>query len=114
MWTRILLGGCLLAAGLLLALVFRAWLYLPLRQEDLHSVLPASGDGGGLEQSCRAYLFLRRLGIFRQPLWILDLGLNETGADLARRLVRLDPEIRLCKADSFLQQLENEGSDNTG
>ena len=105
-----MLGGGLLAAGLLLGLAVRAWVYLPLRQEDLHSVLPAGGDGNGLEQSVRAYLFLRRLGIFRQSLWILDLGLNEAGLDLARRLARLDPAIRLCGADSLCMQMENERS----
>ena len=101
----LLSAGVILLGGLLLAR-----LLLPLQPEGIRSVLRAVGDGGDLEQPCRAYLFLRGLGVFRQPLLLVDFGLSEEGRALAERLTRLDPAIRLCRAEALPQALE-EGAD---
>ncbi len=80
--------GCLLWARLL----------LPLRMEDMIALLPGSGDGARLEQNVRACLLLKRWGILRQNVWIIDQGLTEEGRRVAARLTGLDSTIRLYPA----------------
>lgn len=96
MLKSVLLCALLTAVIVVIGGLILAWLLLPLRPGRLYSVLPARGEGEGLEQQCRAYLFLQHLGVFRQDLLIVDLGLDEEGRDLAARLADLDPAIRIC------------------
>lgn len=49
-------------------------------------VIDAQGDGGGLEQTVRALLWLRRSGFWRGSVVIRDCGLTEAGGALARAL----------------------------
>ena len=49
-------------------------------------VVDAQGDGGGLEQTVKALLWLRRTGLWRGAVVIDDHGLDERGAALARTL----------------------------
>lgn len=49
-------------------------------------VVPARGDGDGLEQAVRWALWLRRTGLWRGRVVIEDLGLTEEGLALARLL----------------------------
>ncbi len=49
-------------------------------------VVDAKGDGGGLEQSVKALLWLRRTGLWWGEVVIEDEGLDEDGAALARTL----------------------------
>lgn len=49
-------------------------------------VIDAQGDGGGLEQSVRALLWLRRSGFWRGDVVIRDCGLTEAGGALAHAL----------------------------
>ncbi len=105
MLRSVLLCALLTVLVLLIGGLIFAWLLLPLRPGRLYSVLPARGDGEGLEQQCRAYLFLYHLGVFRQALWIVDLGLNGEGRALASRLADLDPSIRICTPEQLQEIL---------
>ena len=49
-------------------------------------VVDAQGDGGGLEQTVKALLWLRRTGLWRGAIVIDDHGLDGRGAALARAL----------------------------
>ena len=51
-------------------------------------VVEAKGDGGGLEQSVKALLWLRRTGLWWGEVVIEDCGLNRQGEALARALAR--------------------------
>ena len=49
-------------------------------------VVEASGDGGGLEQTVKALLWLRRTGLWWGRVVIEDCGLDRNGEALARAL----------------------------
>lgn len=49
-------------------------------------VVDAQGDGGGLEQTIKALLWLRRTGLWWGEVVIRDRGLNREGAALAQTL----------------------------
>ena len=49
-------------------------------------VIDAHGDGGGLEQTVRALLWLRCSGFWRGDVVIRDCGLTGAGAELAHAL----------------------------
>lgn len=51
-------------------------------------VVDAKGDGGGLEQTVKALLWLRRAGLWWGEVVIEDRGLDEGGAALARALAK--------------------------
>lgn len=108
MLKAILLCALLTTAVIVLGGLLFSRLLLPLQPDGIRSVLCAVGDGGDLEQPCRAYLFLRRLGVFRQPLLLVDFGLNEEGRALAERLAGLDPSIRLCGAEALSEAVAPE------
>ena len=97
----ILLCALLTAALLLLACLGLAWLLLPLRPGRCVCLLLGEGDGADLEQACRACLFLRGLGLLRQPLVVVDLGLSEAGRRLAEALTRLDDSILLLSREEL-------------
>ena len=52
-------------------------------------------------------MFLKHLGVFRQELLLVDLGLEESGRDLAGRLAELDPAIQLCTPEQLLEIISN-------
>ena len=49
-------------------------------------VVDAKGSGGGLEQTVKALLWLRRTGLWWGDVVIEDCGLNREGAALAQAL----------------------------
>ena len=49
-------------------------------------VVEAEGDGGGLEQTVKALLWLRRTGLWWGDVVIEDCGLDRDGMALARAL----------------------------
>jgi len=49
-------------------------------------VVDAKGDGGGLEQTVKALLWLRRTGLWWGEVVIEDCGLDREGEALARAL----------------------------
>ena len=95
-----MLWNCLFAAALIAALAMlgclcEALVLLPMRAKDAVILLPGRGNGGDLEQNVRACLLLRRWGVLRQQIVILDRGLDPEGLALAKRLTALDEHIRL-------------------
>lgn len=79
--------GLLAAFGLLALcwlLLGRLLLPVPL---DLTVSLTGHGDGEGLEHGVRALHWLRRTGLWRGDIRILDGGLSPRGLAVARRLV---------------------------
>ena len=63
------------------------WLLLPGRCPVRAQVL-ASGDGDGVEQTVRALLWLRRSGLWRGQVVIVDSGLSREGLSLVMALAR--------------------------
>ncbi len=49
-------------------------------------VIDAAGDGGGLEQTVKALLWLRRTGLWWGQVVIEDRGLDRTGMAVAQAL----------------------------
>lgn len=68
------------------------------RAEDL-AVLEGQGDGGGLEQSVRALMWLRSLGLLRCPVVTVDLGLDREGLAVAQRLALRWPVVDLYRPE---------------
>ena len=96
--TVLLLGACWAAAAVCL---------LPVTGKELCVVLSAFGSGSSLEQQCRAYLLLKRFGLLRRPLYLVDTGLSHEGHALAERLSGLDESILLCEPQELLQLIHN-------
>lgn len=62
----------------------------------IRAVVPARGDGAGLEQTVRGALWLRDCAGGRCAVVIVDCGLNEQGRALAQLLADREPEVWLC------------------
>lgn len=79
----------LLAAFGLVCLGWLAFgkMILPVGGEGLtvRAVVLAKGDGGGLEQTMAGLLWLRRTGLWRGRILIVDRGLSPEGLAVARR-----------------------------
>lgn len=86
--------AALLAAFGLICLGWLAFgrMILPVGGEgqQVFAVVPAKGDGGGLEQTVSGLLWLRGTGLLRGQVVILDKGLTPQGLALARRLAGRD------------------------
>jgi len=95
MLAQILFCGLAAAGALLLCWCLAAALLFPDR--DTVAVVPASGDGAGLEQAARRRAWLRGAGLAEGRFVILDLGLNERGRELARRLCGDDDTMECLK-----------------
>ena len=93
-----LLAG-LCAAGLAF---FSWWLFgrvlRPLPGQGVCALLPGRGDGEGLEQSVRAFVWLRSLGLLSCCVVIADLDLTAQGREVALRLALRWPEVVLWPA----------------
>lgn len=59
-------------------------------------VIPAHGDGGGLEQAVTGMLWLRGGGLMSAPILMVDCGLDAEGKAVAAALCLREPEIGLC------------------
>ena len=58
-------------------------------------LLRGQGDGDGLEQTVRGFVWLRGLGLLRVPILIADLGLDPRGREIALRLCARWPGVIL-------------------
>ena len=92
-----------LALLCMLGLAFVGWwlfglLLRPLPGREARVVLPGRGEGEGLEQMVRSFLWLRGLGLLRCPIVIADLGLTPAGWELAMRLTARWPEVAVWPA----------------
>ena len=92
-----------LAAACVCGLAFVGWwlfglLLRPLPGRGANVVIPGRGEGEGLEQQVRSFLWLRGMGLLRCPIVIADAGLTPAGWELATRLTARWPEVILWPA----------------
>ena len=96
----------LAAVGLAsLALLFFARRVFPLNetQEDILALVPAKSGGSSLDQTVRCLLLLRRWGLLRGQVAVVDCGLDEEGHALARLLCANTDEVLLCDRQELSQ-----------
>ena len=67
----------------------------PLPRRSAFVLLRGQGDGAGLEQTVRGFVWLRGLGLLRVPILIADLGLDPRGREIALRLCAQWPGVIL-------------------
>ncbi len=82
-WEIVLTVLCLMGLGLLVWCLMGR-LVCPVPGQEVLAVLEGQGDGGGLEQSVRALMWLRSLGLLRCPVVIVDPPLRWPVVDLYR------------------------------
>lgn len=69
-------------------------------------IVPAHGDGAGLEQAVTGLLWLRGGGLLTAPVLLVDCGLNAEGKALAAALCLREPEIGLCPVEELRDQIK--------
>ena len=74
-------------------------LLCPVPSSGTWVVLAGSEEGDGLEQKIRAFFWLRSLGLLRCAVVIADMGLNEKGLEVARRLALQWPGVELWSGE---------------
>lgn len=84
-------------------LLFAHWLLPAGGETESFAVIPASGDGVRLDQTVQSLLFLRRNGLYRGNLVILDDGLDEKGRAMARLLCANTTGLLLCSRAELAQ-----------
>ena len=67
--------------------------------------IPGRGMGDGLEQTLRAYIWLRSLGLLRCPILIADIDLTPEGQELARRMAARWPGVRLLPGEELAEYI---------
>ena len=94
------------AVACICGLAFVGWwlfglLLRPLPGRGARVVLTGRGEGEGLEQLVRSFLWLRGMGLLRCPIVIADAGLTPAGWELALRLSARWPEVALWPASDL-------------
>ena len=89
-----------------LGLSFLGWwlfgrLLRPIPGPAPHALIPGRGDGDGLEQTVRSFLWLRSLGLLDCPIVIANVDLSPQGWDLALRLTARWPGVVLWPASEL-------------
>ena len=69
-------------------------------------LLCGRGDGNGLEQSVRGFMWLRGLGLVRAPVLIADAGLSTEGRSLALELAKRWPGVILWPTDDLCDYIK--------
>lgn len=90
------------------AVLFVGWclfglLLMPVFQSNMVTLCFAEGDGALLEQSVRAFHWLRDSR--GSTLLIVDRGLSKEGLELAQLLCRKYPGVELCPGPALLEHL---------
>ena len=103
----------LLAAACAVGLAFVAWwlfgrLLRPIPRQRLYALVAGRGDGTDLEQSVRAFIWLRSLGLLRCPVVIADVDLTARGWEVALRLTARWPDVLLWLADHLGECVDRE------
>ena len=85
---------CLLGLG---GLLWWLWgrLLRPIARQPVYVLLLGEGDGEGLEQTLREFMWLRGMGLLQAPILLVDDGLTPEGRELALALSRRWPNVRL-------------------
>ena len=102
----------LLAAACAAGLGLLAWwlfgrLLRPIPRQAMYALLPGRGEGEGLEQSVRAFIWLRSLGLLSCPVVIADVDLTARGRELALRLTLRWPGVILWPAGELPEYIAN-------
>ena len=102
----------LLAAACAAGLGLLAWwlfgrLLRPIPRQAMYALLPGRGEGEGLEQSVRAFIWLRSLGMLSCPLAIADIDLTARGREVALRLTLRWPGVVLWPAGELSEYIAN-------
>ena len=89
-----------------LGLCALAWVLLgrllrPIPARNVRLVIAGRGAGEDLEQTLRAFMWLRGLGLLDCPIIIADLGLTPKGWELALRLTARWPGVVLWPASDL-------------
>ena len=101
-----LLTEICLTAVCVLGLGFLAWwlmgrLLRPIPERCARVVLSGRGDGAELEQTVRAFVWLRSLGLLNCAIVIADVALDVQGREVALRLSERWPGVALWPAEQF-------------
>lgn len=78
----------------------------------IFAVVPAAGEGDGLEHTLRHLRLLREEGLSAFTVVLADGGLTPAGLDLVRALCRKDPTLLFCPAEEvtlILQRKDQHG-----
>lgn len=94
-------------------LAFLAWwlmgrLLRPIPETCASVVIPGRGAGEVLEQTVRAFIWLRSLGLLHCTLIIADLGLDPDGREIALRLAVRWPEVVVWPVDRLPEYIKEE------
>ena len=105
-----LAGEIGLTAVCVLGLAFLAWwlfgrLLRPIPRQAMYALLPGRGEGEGLEQSVRVFIWLRSLGLLSCPVIIADVDLTARGRELALRLTLRWPGVVLWPAGELKEYI---------
>ena len=73
----------------------------PERRQGVVALIPAQGDGEGLEQQVRLLERLRREQGALGMILLVDCGLTETGTQTARLLAKENRWVALCRKDEI-------------
>ena len=107
--------GCALEAGLatvcVLGLTGMLWWLLgrmlrPLPRGSAFILLQGRGEGDGLEQTVRGFVWLRGLGLLHAPILIADVGLTAAGREIALRLCARWPGVILWPVADLVNYLK--------
>lgn len=71
----------------------------------VYAVIPARGDGGALEQTVRALLWLRAGDLRRYTVIIADVGLDAEGRAVAAVLSNREPRVIVCPMEALTEYL---------
>ena len=63
------------------------------------AVVPAAGDGDGLEHTLRHLLWLQEEKLSAFTILLVDAGLTTMGLDTVRALLRKEPTLLFCPAE---------------
>ena len=108
-----LAGEILVTAVCVAGLAFLAWwlfgrLLRPIPEQRVYALISGRGDGTDLEQSVRAFIWLRSLGLLHCPILIADVDLTARGSDVALHLAARWPDVILWPADHLAERVGRE------
>ena len=77
------------------------------QQRRIVALIPALGDGEGLEQQVRTLRSMRKERNVFSLVLLVDCGLSEKGKKLSRLLARQDRWVTVCQPDEVNQYLND-------
>lgn len=78
-------------------------------QQAVYAVVPAQGNGDGLEQTLRHLHWLQREKLSRFTVLVVDTGLTDAGRDTVAALQRRDPALLFSPAEEVSLIFQKDG-----